>query len=411
MDNKIININHFIPGTDRRARINLEGRNLILTGVNGCGKTRFLESLFEYIFNRIATRRHITIETAREHLRTYKNQLQFSSSPTQRHQYQELVDQWETILYTAENIPAGIPEIDKFSEDYSSKAAILATFAATRQADIRPSISSKSKETIEQDTSPEMSAANVFEEYLVNQKTAQAFAESPNIGNNLEEANLIKCWFTKLESDLQELFEDETLTLVFNPKKHNFLISQQHKSAYSFQQLSSGFSAILSIYADIMMKINFASVPPEAFYGIVFIDEIDAHLHVSLQRKIFSFLAKSFPQIQFIVSTHSPFVVSSVNDAIIYDLSTLEQVDDLSMYSYESILSGLFNTLPISEVLKNKIIELSTILREANPSTTRLRSLISEIGEHEKVLDSESIFFLNQARIVVSKSTRVEWNV
>ncbi|WP_024692807.1 AAA family ATPase [Pseudomonas syringae] len=405
MDNIAISISHSIPGTDRRAEINLEGRNLILTGVNGCGKTRFLDSLFEYIYDRVANRRHMTVEAAQAHLITYKTQLQVSNSPAQRQQYQALVDDWESVLYTTENPPAKIRDFDKFAEDYMFKAAILAKFNATRQAEIRPSTSSKSKEAIEQDTSPGISAANVFEEYLVNQKTAQAFAESPNIGNNPEEANTISHWFGKLEADLQELFEDKTLKLIFNPQKHNFLIRQQHKSAYSFQQLSSGFSAILSIYADIMMKINLSSVPPEKFYGIVFIDEIDAHLHVSLQRKIFSFLAKSFPQIQFIVSTHSPFVVSSVSDAVIYDLSTLEQADDLSMYSYESILSGLFNTLSISEVLENKIIELSTILRNTNPNVTELRGLIAEIGEHEKVLDSESKFFLNKARIIVSKST------
>ncbi|HCD6386302.1 TPA: AAA family ATPase, partial [Escherichia coli] len=75
--------------------------------------------------------------------------------------------------------------------------------------------------------------------------------------------------------------------------------------------------------------------------GIVLIDEIDAHLHVTLQKKVFSFFSSSFPQIQFIVSTHSPFVIQSVSDAIIFNLSTLDQMGDLSLYSYTAIIKGL----------------------------------------------------------------------
>ncbi|MCV5366648.1 AAA family ATPase, partial [Escherichia coli] len=77
-----------------------------------------------------------------------------------------------------------------------------------------------------------------------------------------------------------------------------------------------------SIYADLLMKVELKGITSDELSGVVFIDEIDAHLHVSLQRKIFSFFVNAFPNIQFIVTTHSPFVVQSVNDAIIYDLST-----------------------------------------------------------------------------------------
>lgn len=44
--------------------------------------------------------------------------------------------------------------------------------------------------------------------------------------------------------------------------------------------------------------------------AIVIIDEIDAHLHPSWQRKILPILTKNFPNVQFIVSAHSPFLVA-----------------------------------------------------------------------------------------------------
>lgn len=54
--------------------------------------------------------------------------------------------------------------------------------------------------------------------------------------------------------------------------------------------------------------------------GIVLIDEIETHLHLELQKEILPFLTKLYPNIQFIVSTHSPFILSSVDNAVVFDL-------------------------------------------------------------------------------------------
>jgi len=50
--------------------------------------------------------------------------------------------------------------------------------------------------------------------------------------------------------------------------------------------------------------------------GIVLIDEIDLHLHPKWQEKIFPALQNTFPNIQFIVSTHAPKVLESVDENI-----------------------------------------------------------------------------------------------
>ncbi len=54
--------------------------------------------------------------------------------------------------------------------------------------------------------------------------------------------------------------------------------------------------------------------------GIVLVDEIETHLHIELQKTILELLTTIFPNIQFIVSTHSPFILNSISDAVIYDL-------------------------------------------------------------------------------------------
>ena len=54
--------------------------------------------------------------------------------------------------------------------------------------------------------------------------------------------------------------------------------------------------------------------------GIVLVDEIETHLHIELQKTILELLTTIFSNIQFIVSTHSPFILNSISDAVIYDL-------------------------------------------------------------------------------------------
>lgn len=70
--------------------------------------------------------------------------------------------------------------------------------------------------------------------------------------------------------------------------------------------------------------------PVERAKITVLIDEIENHLHPSLQRTVLNKLSFAFPDVKFIVTTHSPLVVTSVKDARIYALSHGE---DRKIYS------------------------------------------------------------------------------
>ena len=407
MLNNICKINAVVPSSGKMASIELNNRNLIITGVNGCGKTQFINKLFDYLNRLIVLRQNTKIEQMEGNISFFTLELSRMNEANGNYQgYLEGLNSTEAALIEAKSPPVSIDNVEKFTIDYHSQKAVLLKFEATRQASIRPSSSSRSKDALKQESLSVTDASTLFEDYLVSQKTAQAFAESPNIGNNPDEAKSINAWFEKLENDLQELFEDTSLKLHFDYEAQSFYIRQQGKAQYRLQQLSSGFSSIFSIYATLLTKIQLSSNAIHDIYGVVLIDEIDAHLHVSLQRKILSFLTKSFPKIQFIVSTHSPFVVSSVRDAVIYDLSAFEQVEDLSMYSYESIVSGLFNTEPISEVLKDMIVDLGDAMLSPDMDITKLEHYVREIGEHEQHLDSESAFFVKKARLIINKNKR-----
>ena len=89
-------------------------------------------------------------------------------------------------------------------------------------------------------------------------------------------------------------------------------------------QLPDGLKSVLSLLADISMRLDAMNWEhPEAISKrpfVLLLDEIDVHLHPKWQRQIVSVLQRSFPNAQIFVSTHSPFVVASVNDAWIYSL-------------------------------------------------------------------------------------------
>lgn len=142
------------------------------------------------------------------------------------------------------------------------------------------------------------------------------------------------------------------------------------------------------------MRTEYFKVTPEDLRGTVFIDEIDAHLHVSLQRLILPFLIKSFPSIQFIVTTHSPFVLMSVDDTVIYDIGRTSQVEEnLSFYSYSSVMEGILDTKTTSMILEDTILEISQIANSENINLDRLKTLINKVAPLSDKLDSRAKSF------------------
>lgn len=388
----------------KKVSLRLDGKNLILVGGNACGKTQLINLLFDELRGRIIERNNKKSREVEQLLASAKMRLSACSKASKEYAiWQKKVQKHRQEVERLKKLALDLVGLEDFVTDYHAHQAVLICFDAHRRADIREYASSKSlaELTREAGSGEANTFAAVFEGFLVSHKTQQAYARA--LDDNISKAETIGLWFDKLQADLRELFEDASLVLQFNSEAQSFSINQVGKAPYSFQQLSSGFSSILAIYAELISRVELRKIDPERLSGVVFIDEIDVHLHVSLQRKIFSFLTKSFPGVQFIVSTHSPFVVSSVNNSVIYDMSRGEEVGDVSMYSYEALLEGLFGVLAVSDILKGKIIELATLTVMPEPNFARIQELVLGIEEAENKLDPESLFYLNRARVALSK--------
>lgn len=220
------------------------------------------------------------------------------------------------------------------------------------------------------------------------------------ISARIFDTNEIERWFLKIEKDLQTILENPTIELSFTKKGDQVLIIQKDKDiSFSFDSLSSGFKAIFNIYANLLVRAQFQEVAPEELIGIAIIDEIDVHLHISLQKKVLPFLINAFPRIQFIVSTHSPFVITSTdNDTVVYDISNGEFFeDDLSRYSYESVIKGLFHVEVQSDQLASEIKAIAEILNNESDNYEELREILRNILPFSKQLDVESKSFYFKA--------------
>jgi hypothetical protein len=234
---------------------------------------------------------------------------------------------------------------------------------------------------------------NNLEQHLVNLANRRQWAFSKD--NDPAKVKEIDDWFMLFEQQLKRLFEDESVRLEIGSNTLKYKIVQDTKPPYDFQTLSAGYRAIFDIYAELIMRTEYFKIMPSELTGVVFIDEIDSHLHVSLQRLILPFFTESFPKIQFIVTTHSPFVLMSAQGTVIFDLAGNEPVtDDLSYYTYSAVMKGLWNVNPIPIRLEKDIREIAEIVKSKERDIERLNQLVLKIGVNEENLDYQSKAFL-----------------
>lgn len=119
-----------------------------------------------------------------------------------------------------------------------------------------------------------------------------------------------------LESLFKEIYSNLINIQLINDDDGKDKVAIQLENERLFlHQFSDGQRVLFGLIGDIarrLILLNDASEKPFEGRGIVLIDEIELHLHPSWQQKVILILRKSFPNIQFIVTTHSPHVITTV---------------------------------------------------------------------------------------------------
>lgn len=372
-----------------RLDIPVDGKTLILTGKNGSGKTHFLSKLYDSTYN-IINHGSPTSEEDDEVLAALnqKNDESKSSFKVLHSNREETLIE-ERNKARAQNITPLIMNAKNARSRYAEHRYELQFFGAARISNIEQAqyITGLTTEREQaQSIMWQTQISNSLEKHLINLENRRATLYEYK---DDELSIKINEFLTTFKTNLKFLLEDDSAELIFDLESTRIKIKRDGRPETTFQALSSGYSAIFNFYSELLLRSSHNNISPKELTGIAFIDEIEVHLHVSLQRLILPFLRRSFPKIQFIITTHSPFILTSIDDAVIYDLSnycTIEE--DISLYSYSAVMQGLLGTRPTSVILDKIIKGLAACLDSPTINTDELKELLKKITESLSSLDT-----------------------
>ena len=188
----------------------------------------------------------------------------------------------------------------------------------------------------------------------------------------------------------------------------------EHDGNVCFEDLGFGYQTTLTWLADFckrMFELYPESKNPLQEEAVVMIDELDLHLHPKWQRDIVPTLSEYFPNVQFIVTTHSPHVLQSMEDVNLYVLRrgeesgeitaersnvtnftgwTVEDILSVTMELGDDVLSVAYNAVKkdFEEALRNKdraaaqryYERLDEMMRPGNPMRSIYRVRLEEMA-------------------------------
>jgi len=219
-----------------------------------------------------------------------------------------------------------------------------------------------------------------FQDMAVNNETAFQLECVKNvIVNNIPEAKDIKWVFKKDRI--------QTLYIVFKNEQET-----------PFHFLSDGYRNLLAIFADLAYRCvtlnpHFGKDANLKSEGVVLIDELDLHLHPAWQKNIVNQLKDTFPKIQFVATTHSPFIIQETNEGELFKLQNNGQISigGANEYSLEDIAEYLQKVKdPAWSIRKKEMYEAAKeyfdLLQKLTPNTppeelNQLRERLNILGK------------------------------
>jgi energy-coupling factor transporter ATP-binding protein EcfA2 len=155
------------------------------------------------------------------------------------------------------------------------------------------------------------------------------------------------------------------------------------------EDLADGLRSVFVIVAELLLRLDATypnSADPTCEEAVCLVDELDAHLHPRLQRTVVPALRKLFPNVQFIVTTHSPYVVGGAERGEIIVLARRDgsvvaetDVPDVSGWTADQIAtSSIFGLDTTRDVRGENALEVErTLLAQGEPLSRKDRDNLS----------------------------------
>lgn len=146
-----------------------------------------------------------------------------------------------------------------------------------------------------------------------------------------------------------EIFMPEFSRLRVQRKPRLHMALDKNGETFDVAQLSQGEKSLMALIGDIARRLammNPGLDNPLRGEGTVLIDEADLHLHPRWQRTLVSNLVRTFPNCQFIMTTHSPLVISDQKGVVCYllDNGELTELEDLFGLDVNQVLLEAMDT-------------------------------------------------------------------
>lgn len=140
-----------------------------------------------------------------------------------------------------------------------------------------------------------------------------------------------------------------------------WVVHGEHR--FPLREMSDGYRTVAALVVDLLKQLYHAygelgldpssECPSVAYPGVVLIDEVDAHLHVTWQKRIGGWLKVHFPGIQFIVTTHSPYICQAADPGGLIRLPAPDEdrpVEIVSEDLYRRIIYGSGDDAVLSDL-------------------------------------------------------------
>lgn len=188
------------------------------------------------------------------------------------------------------------------------------------------------------------------------------------------------------------------------------LLVDKGSQSFDLSQLSDGERSFLALICDLGRRLALANPElsnPLHGAGVALIDELELHLHPKWQREVRDKLVATFPKVQFIASTHSPFIIQSMKPGELINLDP----DEFAEYSDKSIEDISENVMGVTLPQKSQRYqemmkaaeEYFTLVRQPSLDRTLLAKAQSRLNELSVPFSDDPAF---QALLKLERETK-----
>lgn len=353
----------------------------ILTGQNGTGKTTILQALASGVINSyFFLGGYSRFYNRKNFIKRIRNNSDVGHIVFDNNQEISLDAQKEPSFYRDETYDYAkiiLPEEDE--KKWFLHRTLRNTFkfigfaySGYRSIEDQENINIKEKENYNPlENALEFNKKNDTNDYTLNEWLANKMAQrnSAFFDGNTAEVEKYSRGIETLKQIIEQIIE---IPIDFKFKNEKLkVVAVKQGQELDFDLLPDGLRSIISWLGDLIMRMDALKwkddLPIFEREFILFLDEIEVHLHPSWQRKILPVVQKLFKNAQIFITTHSPFIVNSIDGAWIYELDLDENghskvtkvTTSDSSKSYQNIIREVFEVSRFSESLEKELKEFT----------------------------------------------------